>query len=117
MQDFQQIEFIGRVGADVRTFGEGDHAGCSFPVATNNSKKGEDGWTDKTMWVNVSAYGKLGEYAKNTFSKGSKLLVVGRLDTREYEKDGQTRTSLEVKASQIINLTPKPVSTDGTAPF
>lgn len=117
MQDHNRIVFIGRVGGEIRTFGEGDHAGCSFSVASNSSKKNEAGeWEDKPLWFNVSVYGKLAEYAKKTFGKGSKLYVDGRFDTRTYEKDGKPGLSLEVKAGTLINLTPKPHD-DGKAPF
>ena len=71
-------------------------------------------WTDqsgeqqeKTNWFRVTAWGKLAETADNltqqgALRKGRQVYVFGRLDPREYQdQNGQTRTSLDVSATEI----------------
>jgi single-strand DNA-binding protein len=60
------------------------------------------GFGDKqqTMWIRVS-YWRNPEKLQPFLLKGGQVFVSGELTQREYDKDGQTRTSLELNATVI----------------
>ncbi|WP_296643019.1 single-stranded DNA-binding protein [Roseinatronobacter sp.] len=64
----------------------------------------ENGFGDKkqTTFFNVALWGKRAASMTNVLEKGTFLAVHGaELSTREYEKDGQTRTSLELRLDKF----------------
>ena len=78
---------------------------CSFSLALNRSYKGADGnWQEATDYVDVVAWGPLGERVSQYLSKGRPCLVNGRLQSSSWEKDGQKRTKVEVNASDVTFL-------------
>ena len=101
---------IGRLTADpqIRSTGSGMQV-STFSVATNRS------WTDKsgskkeaTEFHNVVIWGKQAEIAAKFLTKGSTVLIEGRLQTRSWEgKDGQTRKTTEI-ISERMQLGPRP---------
>lgn len=67
---------------------------ASVTVAENVGKDDQK----RTNFHRVTLWGELGEHAAN-LEKGTSVIVVGRLDQREYEtKDGEKRTSWEITA-------------------
>jgi len=56
---------------------------------------------EQTEWVNCTMFGLRAEGLSRHLSKGQKVLVEGKLQTREWEKDGQKHYSTEVKVDQI----------------
>lgn len=89
----------------------------SFGVATNRrwtSKTGEQ--QEQTEFHDVVAWGKLAEIANQIFHKGNKAYVEGRLQTRSWEsQDGQKRQRTEIIAENLIALSPKSASSEGSA--
>lgn len=71
----------------------------SFSVAVNT----ERGNHKSTAWYRVSVWGKQAVTLAPMIHKGSLVHITGRLAPREYEaKDGTTRTSLDVTASDVL---------------
>ena len=102
MASFAKIIIIGYLGRDpeLRYTPQGD-AVCKFSVATTE-KKGE---REITTWFRVTAWGRLAETASEYLGKGRLAYIEGRLRLEEYvDREGQTRTSLEVVASAIYSL-------------
>jgi single-strand DNA-binding protein len=64
---------------------------CTFSIAVNR-----DYQKDKTDFFNCVAWGQTAEFIARYFEKGSMIFVDGRLENREYEKDGQKRTVTEI---------------------
>lgn len=83
----------------------------SFSAAETARVKDQSGnWTDGgTTWFSVTLFGYAAEALDaaiaNQGGKG-KVIVTGRMSTREYEKDGQRRESLDVVADSV-GLVPK----------
>lgn len=76
-----------------------------FSLALNRSYKGADGnWQEATDYVDVVAWGPLGERVAQYLSKGSQCLVNGRLQSRSWEQDGQKRSKVEVNAQDVTFL-------------
>ncbi len=96
---FNKVILMGNLTRDVemRTTASGQSV-ANFSLAVSRSWKGQDGQQqEQTSFINCVAWGKVGEIIEQYTSKGTPLLVSGRLDQRSYEdKEGNKRTSVEV---------------------
>jgi single-strand DNA-binding protein len=78
---------------------------CSFSLALNRSYKAADGeWQEATDYIDVVAWGPLGERVAQYLAKGRRCLVQGRLQSRSWEQEGQKRNKVEVLASDVTFL-------------
>lgn len=80
----------GNLGKDAQLRDAGGERVCSFSVASSTKRKGEE----VTTWVDCSIWGKRGESLAPHLKKGTKLVVVGELGTREH--NGKTYLTLRV---------------------
>jgi single-strand DNA-binding protein len=81
---------------------QGGKGVTSFGVAVSHRYQVNGEWQEKTSFFNVTAWDQLGENAAATLSKGSRVIVNGRIEVREYEaRDGGKRTSVDVIADEI----------------
>ncbi len=79
--------FTGRLFADPTE--QGTTTGtkvANFSLAVNKYSKNED---EKPNSLRFTAFGKTAEFVLQYFKKGMKVLVRGRADTGEYEKEGE----------------------------
>lgn len=77
-------------------------------VACTPRKRGEDGkFSDgESSWYTVTAWRSQAENAAESIGKGDRVIVYGALSVRQYEVEGQKRTSTEVDAHAIgVELT------------
>jgi single-strand DNA-binding protein len=75
---------------------------ATFAVATNRSGVDANGERKEAVeYHEIVAWGKLGELANQYLSKGRKVMVVGRLQTQSWEKDGVKRQRTEIVANDI----------------
>jgi len=98
--------FTGTIGrdAEVRQIPSGQSV-LNVAVANNI------GFGDKqtTMWIRVALWGKRAEGTFPSYLvKGQQVFVSGELSQREYEVDGQARTSLELNANVLDLVGKKP---------
>ncbi|HEU4914732.1 MAG TPA: single-stranded DNA-binding protein [Candidatus Saccharimonadales bacterium] len=78
---------------------------ASFSLALNRSYKDQSGeWQEATDYIDVVAWGPLGERVSQYLSKGRRVLVQGRLQSRSWEQDGQKRSKVEVLATDVTFL-------------
>lgn len=78
---------------------------CSFSLALNRAYKDQSGeWKEATDYIDVVAWGPLGERVAQYLSKGRRCLVQGRLQSRSWEQDGNKRSKVEVLASDVTFL-------------
>ena len=101
-----EITATGNVAQDPQLgYGTQGTAYARFTIACNENKKGTDGkWeTTSTTWLKVVVFGNDAEAVAGTIGKGQKVTVIGRLSQSEYEKDGTTRTSFEVKNARVLS--------------
>lgn len=77
----------------------------SFTVASTprTFDKNANEWKDgSTLFMRCSAWRELAENIAETLTqKGMRVIVAGRLTQREYEKDGQKRTVIELEADEV----------------
>jgi len=119
--DLNQCEFIGRLGKDPesRYMPNGD-AVTSFSLAVGSTWKDKNSGEKKesTEWVNVTAFGKLGEIIAQYCKKGSQIWLQGRMKTDKFQdKDtGADRYSTKIIADKMQLLGSKSESTPAQKP-
>ena len=99
MRGVNKVILVGTCGQDpeVRYLPNGN-------AVTNLSLATSESWTDKqtnqkvekTEWHRVSLFGKVAEIAGEYCRKGSQVYIEGKLQTREWEKDGVKRYTTEI---------------------
>ena len=117
-RSFNQVTLMGNLTRDpeLRTTPNGASV-CSFSLALNRSyKNGEGDWQEVTDYVDVVAWGPLGERVAQYLTKGRPALVSGRLQSRSWEQDGQKRNKVEVVANDVTFLGGAPGGSGGGAP-
>lgn len=94
-----KVILIGNLGGDpdVRYLPNGN-AVANITLATTDSWKDKQSgqMQERTEWHRVVFFGRVAEVVGEYARKGSKLYVEGRLQTREWEKDGIKRYTTEV---------------------
>lgn len=90
MRSVNKCFFLGNVGKDpeIRSTGSGTLV-ANFSVALSERVKQGGDWTDKTEWVSLVAFGKTAEIVRDYVRKGSKIHVIGRVQTSSWD-DRQT---------------------------
>mgnify|MGYP007071571072 CR=1 FL=1 len=73
---------------------------CSFTLATNETYIKDGNKVEKAEFHNCVAWNKTAENIAKYMRKGSQLFVSGKLQTRKYDKEGQTHYRTEV---MVIN--------------
>lgn len=77
----------------------------SFSLALNRAYKDQAGdWQEATDYIDVVAWAGLAERVAQYLTKGRRCLVVGRMQSRSWEQDGQKRSKVEVLASDVTFL-------------
>jgi single-strand DNA-binding protein len=77
----------------------------TFSIATNESYRGQDGnIVDKVEWHNIVAWRKPAEILNEYLKKGSKVYIEGKLQTRNYEKEGQRHYITEIVVDDFMFL-------------
>ncbi len=99
MAGLNKVMLIGNLGRDPEIrYSQQGTAVVNFSIATsetwNDKTSGER--QEKTEWHRVVVFGKQAEVCGKYLSKGSSVYIEGRLQTRSWEKDGQTHYTTEV---------------------
>lgn len=105
-RSFNQVILMGNLTRDpeLRQTPNGQNV-CSFSLALNRSYKGSDGnWQEATDYIDVVAWGPLGERVAQYVTKGRPVLVNGRMQSRSWEQEGQKRSKVEVVAQDVTFL-------------
>lgn len=94
-----KVILIGNCGGDPETrYLPNGNAVTNVTLATTDSWKDKQTGQqqDRTEWHRVVFFGKLAEIAGEYLRKGGQCYVEGRLQTREWEKDGIKRYTTEI---------------------
>lgn len=100
-----KVQLIGYLGAnpETRYTPEGE-AIARVRIATSETWKKNGEKHEKTEWHNLVFFGKLAEIVGDHLKKGSLVYVEGHLQTRSWEKDGETRYTTEIIAESMKML-------------
>jgi len=110
MPALNRIQLIGRLGRDPEgKFTPTGKQVTHFSLAVTNRWKTRDGETKEyTEWINIEAWGRLGEVCREYLKKGSLVYLEGRLRTDRYEDQGENKYYTKVVALQMQMLDRKP---------
>lgn len=117
-----KITLIGNLGRDPETRQVGDTTVTNFSVAANRSYTNSQGVKVKeTTWLNISAWGRLGEVCAQYLHQGSLVYVEGRLtpdkdsgNPRTFTRqDGSVGASYELRAEEVKFLDRAPNTGNG----
>lgn len=78
---------------------------CKMSIAVNRNFTNANGERD-TDFFNVVAWRGLADNCAKYLSKGKKIAVVGQIQNRSYEKDGEKKYVTEIMADEIEFLSP-----------
>ena len=100
MAGLNKVQLIGFLGADpeIKRTKDG-RMFANMSVATSESWKDKQTGErkDKTEWHRIVIYNEnLAKIAQQYLAKGSQVYLEGQLETRNYDKDGQTHYATEV---------------------
>jgi single-strand DNA-binding protein len=100
-----RVTLIGRLGKDVelRYLNSGTPV-ANFSMACETSYKKGEKWEKVVYWGDIIIFGGRAEAAAEHLSKGSIVYVEGRLQKREWEKEGRKQNKTEVVADRVIFL-------------
>lgn len=107
-RSFNQVILMGNLTRDpeLRQTPNGTSV-TSFSLALNRSYKGSDGnWQEATDYIDIVAWGPLGERVSQYLTKGRPCLVNGRLQSRSWDdkETGAKRSKVEVVAQDVTFL-------------
>jgi len=102
-----KVMLIGNLGADPETrFLQDGTCVCNLRLATTEKFKGRDGnQQERTEWHRIVLWGRLGEIANQYLSKGSKVYIEGKIETRKWQnKEGQDQYTTEIRGNEMKML-------------
>lgn len=97
------VTIVGNLTRDPELrFTAGGKGIASFGVAVNRRWQQGGEWQEKVSFFNVTAWDTLGENIAASLTKGTRVIVTGRLEQREYEtQQGEKRNVVEIVADEI----------------
>jgi len=96
------VNLIGRITKELKLeVTKSDHKVLRFSIAVNNGKDKD------ATFVNCQAWNKTAEVINQYFGKGSRIGIIGRIDTNNYLKDGKMVYNTFVTVNQIEFLDSK----------
>jgi single-strand DNA-binding protein len=109
MPALNRVQLIGRLGKDPEgKFTPTGKKVTHFSLAISQRRKTGAEMKEYTEWVNVEAWGRLGEVCQEYLKKGSLIYLEGRLKTEKYEDKGETKYYTKVVALLLQFLDKKP---------
>jgi len=104
MAGVNKVILIGRLGKDpeVKTLDNGTKV-ASFSLATSEKYKDKSSgeMVETTEWHSITMWRQLAELAEKYLKKGKEVYLEGKLQTRQYEKDGVTKYATNVVVHQM----------------
>ena len=106
MASYNRVILVGNLTRDVELrYIQNGTAVTDVALAVNDRRKGANGeWTEETTFVDVTLWGRQAEVAGEYLSKGSSVLIEGRLKLDTWETDGQKRSKLRVVGERMQML-------------
>lgn len=119
MASFNRVILVGNLTRDVELrYIPSGTAVTDIGLAVNDRVKRNDEWVDETTFVDITLWGRTAEIASEYLSKGSPVLIEGRLKLDQWEQDGQKRSKLKVigERMQMLGSPSGRRNEGGTAP-
>jgi single-strand DNA-binding protein len=99
---FNQVTLMGNLTRDVEVkYMQNGSAVANIGLAINERFKSGDEWKEKTVFVDVACFGRTAEVAGEYLAKGAPVLISGKLDFQQWEKDGKKNSKLSVICDKL----------------
>lgn len=98
------ITIVGNLVRDPELrFTPSGQANAKFGVAVNRrwQNKQTNEWEEQVSFFDVVCWRELAENVSESLTKGSRVVVTGRLEQRSWEQDGQKRYAVEIVADEV----------------
>jgi len=104
-----KVILIGNLGADPEVrYTQNGTAVANFRIATTETWKKDGEKEEQTEWHRIVTFARLAEICGEYLSKGSKVYIEGRIQTRKWEdRDGNPRYTTEIVAREMKMLSPR----------
>jgi single-strand DNA-binding protein len=106
MASYNRVILVGNLTRDIELrYTPSGLAVTDIGLAVNDRRKTQTGdWVDETTFVDITLWGRQAEVASEYLSKGSSVLIEGRLKLDSWETDGQKRSKLRVVGEKMQML-------------
>src|SRR6267142_4890238 len=106
MASFNRVILLGNLTRDVEVkYLQSGMAVADIGLAVNDRRKNQAGeWVEEVTFVDITLWGRTAEVAGEYLSKGSPVLIEGRLKLDQWETDGQKRSKLRVVGERMQML-------------
>ena len=105
MASFNRVILVGNLTRDIELrYTPGGTAVTDMGMAVNERVKRNDQWTDEVNYFDVTLWGRTAEVASEYLSKGSPVLIEGRLKYDTWEQDGQKRSKIKIVGERMQML-------------
>ncbi len=103
MASFNKVILMGNLTRDPELrYTPGGNSLCSFGLAVNRRYRQNGELKDEVCFIDITVWGKQAENCSEFLSKGSGVMLEGRLRQHSWEtEDGQRRTKIEVVANSV----------------
>ena len=103
MASFNRVILMGNITRDIELrYTPSKKAVTEIGLAVNEKRKNAQGeWVDEVTFVEVTLWDRNAEIASQYLSKGSPVLIEGRLKLDTWEKDGKKNSKLRVVADAM----------------
>ena len=118
MASFNRVILVGNITRDIELkYTPSGLAVTEVGLAVKDRRKTQSGeWVDEVTFVEVTLWGRTAEVASEYLSKGSPILIEGRLKLDTWETDGQKRSKLRVVGERMQMLGTRPGSAENKSP-
>lgn len=103
MASYNRVILLGNITRDFEVkYLQSGTAVTEIGLAVNDKYKNQSGeWVEEVTFVDVTLWGRTAEIAGEYLSKGSPVLIEGRLKQDRWEKDGQKHSKLRVTCDRM----------------
>src|SRR3989304_2383956 len=102
MASFNRVILVGNLPRDPELrYTPSGPAVSEIGLAVNDRVKRNDQWVDETTFVDITLWARDAEIANEYLSKGSPVLIEGRLKLDRWEKDGQKFSKLRAVGDRV----------------
>jgi single-strand DNA-binding protein len=100
---YNRVVLLGNLTRDIEVkYIQSGTAVANASLAVNEKRKDNNGqWVEDVTFVDLTLWGRTAEVAGEYLSKGSPVLVEGRLKQEQWEKDGQKRSKMIVVVEKL----------------
>ena len=117
MADFSRVILAGNLTRDPETrFAPSGTAVTTFSLAVKRWSKANNEFKQEVSYFDIVTFGKTGEKCAERLSKGSGVLLEGRIQQRRWESEGVKRSKVEIVADNVQFLdSPRGAPAEGTS--